>query len=142
MAPNSASDPFALLEQDHRDVERLLDELSGAWNEERESAMGRLQEALSVHFDFEESEIYPLVARLIGAPLADERHTGNAAVRDALARAEDPAADESTLADLRAALAHHVEVEREDFPRLRDEVGPGEQEHLSAALEALREAAR
>jgi hemerythrin superfamily protein len=142
-APTPSPDPFALLEQDHRDVERLLEELAGVGGDEkRRDVLARVQQILSVHFDFEESEIYPLVARLTGAPLADERHTGNAAVRDALARAEDPAADESTLADLRAALAHHVEVEREDFPRLRDEVGPGEQEHLSAALEALREAAR
>jgi hypothetical protein len=108
--------------------------------------MGRLQEALSIHFDFEESEIYPLVARLIGAPEADERHAENEAVREALARLDAPsdgAGDTAAADELRAALTRHVRAtEAEVFPRLRDEVGIGEQEHLTAALQALREAAR
>jgi hypothetical protein len=142
-APTPSSDPFALLEEDHREVERLLERLSGPGGEgERADVLARLQQALSVHFDFEESEIYPLVARLIRAPLADERHAANGAVRDALARLALADTDQAALADLRAALARHVAIEREDFPRLRDEVGPGEQEHLSAALEAMRQAAR
>ena len=42
--------------------------------------------------------------------------------------------------DLRTALERHAEIETELFPRLRDEVGIGEQEHLSASLLVLREA--
>jgi hypothetical protein len=148
-APTPPPDPFAQLEQDHRDVERLLDALQGAAGEGgRGDLLAELQQTLSVHFDFEESEIYPLVARLIGAPQADELHSGNDAVRDALARLEARAdggqsdGGAAALDELRAAVARHVEVETHDFPRLRDEVGPGEQEHLSAALAALREAAR
>jgi hemerythrin superfamily protein len=145
-APTPSPDPFALLEQDHRDVERLLGELRGAGtDDERSDLLARVQQTLSVHFDFEESEIYPLVARLIGAPQADERHSENDAVREALARLEtDPTgggpADEGALQDLRTAVARHVDIETAIFPRLRDEVGPGEQEHLTAALEALRRA--
>ena len=146
MAPTPSPDPFMLLEQDHRDVERLLEEFNGAESEdERRDRLARVQHTLSVHFDFEESEIYPLVARLIGAIQADERHSQDDAVRDALARLDASlGGDEGdrALRELRAALSRHVDIETELFPRLRDEVGPGEQEHLSAALEALREASR
>ena len=149
-APTPPPDPFALLEQDHRDVDRLLEELSGAGSDDqRQEVLTRLQHALSVHFDFEESEIYPLVARLIGAAQADDRHAEDDAVREALGRLEaqppGPPGDDGpagAVSDLRAAVARHVAIETELFPRLRDEVGPGEQEHLSAALLALREAAR
>jgi hemerythrin superfamily protein len=146
-APTPSPDPFMLLQQDHRDVERLLEEFNAAGSEdERRDRLARVQQTLSVHFDFEESEIYPLVARLIGALQADERHTQDDAVRDALGRLDASLAgdegDDGALGELRAALARHVDIETELFPRLRDQVGPGEQEHLSAALEALREASR
>ncbi len=149
-APTPPPDPFALLEQDHRDVDSLLEELSGAGSDDqRQEVLTRLQHALSVHFDFEESEIYPLVARLIGAPQADDRHTEDDAVREALGRLEaqppgppgddGPAGPCPTSAPPSPGMSA---IETELFPRLRDEVGPGEQEHLSAALLALREAAR
>jgi hemerythrin superfamily protein len=147
-APTPSPDPFTLLEQDHRDVERLLGELRGAGtDDERRDLLALVQRTLSVHFDFEESEIYPLVARLIGAPQADERHSENDAVREALARLEagpeeGGPVDEGALQALRTAVARHVDIETAVFPRLREEVGLGEQEHLSAALDALREATR
>ena len=105
--------------------------------------LGRLQQTLSVHFDFEESEIYPLIARLVGAPQADDRHAEDKAVREALARLDPLPQDEQyvgAVEDLRTALERHAEIETELFPRLRDEVGIGEQEHLSASLLVLREA--
>ena len=146
MASTPSADPFGLLEQDHREVERLLEELARAGTDAARPLVARLQQTLSVHFDFEESEVYPLVARLIGAPQADERHTEDDAVREALARLEAPLAGgdrpEGAVEDLRTAIARHIDIETDVFPRLRDEVGPGEQEHLTAALEALREAAR
>ena len=137
-------DPFALLEQDHRDIDQLLEDLAGAGSDdERQEVLGRLQQTLSVHFDFEESEIYPLIARLVGAPQADDRHAEDEAVREALARLDPLPQDEQyvgAVEDLRAALERHAEIETELFPRLRDEVGIGEQEHLSASLLVLREA--
>jgi hemerythrin superfamily protein len=146
MASRPSADPFGLLEQDHREVERLLEELARAEADAARSLLARLQQTLSVHFDFEESEVYPLVARLIGAPQADERHAEDDAVREALARLEAPVAGgdgpQGALEDVRTAIARHVDIETDVFPRLRDEVGPGEQEHLTAALEALRAAAR
>jgi Hemerythrin HHE cation binding domain len=146
-APTPSPDPFALLEQDHRDVDLLLEELSATGSDDqRQEVLTRVQHALSVHFDFEESEIYPLVARLVGAPQADDRHAEDDAVREALGRLEaQPPGDDGyagAVAGLRAAVARHGAIETELFPRLRDEVGPGEQEHLSATLLALREAAR
>ncbi len=137
-------DPFALLEQDHRDIDQLLEDLAGAGSDdERQEVLGRLQQTLSVHFDFEESEIYPLIARLVGAPQADDRHAEDKAVREALARLDPLPQDEQyvgAVEDLRTALERHAEIETELFPRLRDEVGIGEQEHLSASLLVLREA--
>jgi Hemerythrin HHE cation binding domain len=137
-------DPFALLEQDHRDLDRLLDELTSAGSdEERQEVLSRLQQTLSVHFDFEESEVYPLVARLVGAPEADDRHAEDEAVREALGRLDPLPEGEpyvGAVEDLRTALAQHAEIETELFPRLREEVGIGEQEHLCASLLALREA--
>jgi len=143
-APAPPPDPFALLEQDHRDIDQLLEDLAGAGSDdERQEVLGRLQQTLSVHFDFEESEIYPLIARLVGAPQADDRHAEDKAVREALARLDPLPQDEQyvgAVEDLRTALERHAEIETELFPRLRDEVGIGEQEHLSASLLVLREA--
>lgn len=145
---STPSDPFALLEQDHRELERLIDELSGASDDRRQELLGTLQKTLSVHFDFEESEIYPLVARLVGAPQADDRHTEDEAVRQAVAAfaafAESPDGGRpgDALTDVRNTVDRHIRIEAELFPTLREQVGPGEQEHLSAALLALREAAR
>ncbi len=143
-APTPPPDPFALLEQDHRDIDQLLEELAGAGSDDaRQEVLSRLQQTLSVHFDFEESEIYPLVARLVGAPQADDRHAEDEAVREALARLDPLPQGEQyvgAVEDLRAALECHAEIENELFPRLRDEVGIGEQEHLGASLLVLREA--
>jgi hemerythrin superfamily protein len=143
-APSPPPDPFALLEQDHREIDQLLEDLAGAGSDDaRREVLSRLQQTLSVHFDFEESEIYPLVARLVGAPQADDRHAEDEAVREALGRLDPLPQGEQyvgAVEDLRAALERHAEIENALFPRLRDEVGIGEQEHLGAALLVLREA--
>src|SRR5829696_7399733 len=85
------SDVFTMLEQDHRTVETLLEQLAESEEgSEREQLVAKLTASLRLHMEFEEGEIYPRLAEVDGE--MDK-----------------------------AGIGHHVEEEEQEaFPALRN----------------------
>lgn len=66
----------ALVEQgfdDHREAKELIGELKGigAWDESHRNAFLELMATITTHVDTEESELFPLAERVLGASLED-----------------------------------------------------------------------
>ncbi len=110
-----AADVVDLIMQDHREVERLFDELKD-YPEKREGLVPVLTTLLSAHSRAEEAEVYPVAAA--EADEADEvAHSQEEHVEadQLLAKlaATDPtsAQFEKVLQNLIDAVSHHVEEE-------------------------------
>jgi iron-sulfur cluster repair protein YtfE (RIC family) len=117
------SDVFTMLEHDHREVERMLAVLEkGEEGTEREQTVERLRAALTLHMDFEEDELYPLLAEL-DADKAQEANIEHRLAREGVAKMAELVTVPgfgAALEMVKAGIAHHVEEEeRELFPKLR-----------------------
>lgn len=119
------TDPFAPLIEDHRKVEQLFTqyEQTGDWD----VALTIFKE-LTVHATVEEEMIYPLHRSKVDAAGADEARDEHQQAKDLIASisALGPGSDLATsqMAELKAAVAHHVEEEEHDlFPKLADRLG-------------------
>ena len=127
------------LTQEHRTVERLLEQLresdEGA---ERKRLLSELESTLGTHMEVEERFVYPIVQEVLGA---EDRHEGtneHDLARDGLVKLRE-LVDEPGFAAavdmVKAGIAHHVEDEEEDmFPDLREQaaekiaaLGPAEE---------------
>jgi hemerythrin superfamily protein len=141
-----AADPFTALEQDHRQVERMLSQLSDSdKGPERDQLVSQLEQALTVHMQFEEQEIYPLVSAQIGSEEAEEAEIEHGLVRDGLVKVRELASAPgfgAVVEMMTAGIGHHVkEEEQEIFPELRTKVDEGTQTELSDALRAAQRSA-
>src|SRR5688572_26286872 len=77
------SDPFAMLQQDHREVERLLTSLADSEpGAERQQLVTQLTEALRVHMQFEEQDIYPKVGEVMGSETEEEAEVEHRLARE------------------------------------------------------------
>jgi hemerythrin superfamily protein len=141
-----ATDAFSLLEQDHREVERLLDQLAesdpGA---ERQHALQQLTDALTVHMRFEESEIYPLVATEMDDETAAEAEIEHGLARDGLAKLAELVSAPgfgAAVEMLKGGIGHHVEEEEDEiFPSLRKKLDVDRRQALGNDLQRARQAA-
>ena len=111
------------LMDEHREVERLLEELKGASGDARRTAFDDLVRSLELHMAVEERFVYPLVSEHIGTEEAesasDEHELARAGIAEARRRLED-GAFEAAIEVLEAGISHHVEEgEAEIFPELR-----------------------
>lgn len=116
------------LEHEHREVERMLDELEDTEpGDDRAQLILDLEEALRLHMAVEEQHLYPIVADVMDEEHAVEAQVEHDLARDGLAKlkelAEEPGFG-AAVDMLRAGIAHHVrEEEDEIFPELRDRAG-------------------
>jgi hemerythrin superfamily protein len=141
-----ATDGFSLLEQDHREVERLLDDLAESdEGAEREQTLRQLTAALTLHMQFEESEIYPLVASAIDDEAAEEAEIEHGLARDGLAKLAELVSAPgfgAAVEMLKGGISHHVEEEEDEmFPKLRKKIDLERRQALGADLQAARQAA-
>jgi hemerythrin superfamily protein len=141
-----ANDVFSMLEQDHREVKRLLSELAESdEGEQRAVMLEKLTTALTLHMRFEESEIYPLVVKEIDRESAQEAEIEHGLARDGLAKLNELASQPGFGAAaemLKAGIGHHVEEEEgEMFPSLRKKVDDSHSERLAVDLKEARERA-
>jgi hemerythrin-like domain-containing protein len=118
------NDPVAMLKQDHREVSAMLKTLADSRpGARRRGTVEKLTAALTLHMDFEEREIYPLVAEEIDEEAAEEAGTEHELAREGLAevnRLVDEPGFGAAVAMLTAGIRHHVkEEEREMFPSLK-----------------------
>ncbi|WP_433004319.1 hemerythrin domain-containing protein [Kribbella sp. CA-294648] len=138
-----AADVVDLIMQDHREVERLFDELKDN-PEKREGLVPVLTTLLSAHSRAEESEVYPVAAS--EADEADEvAHSQEEHVEadQLLAKlaATDPtsAQFEKVLQNLIDAVSHHVEEEETKvLPGMRANLSEERRQQLGEAFAASR----
>ena len=139
------SDVFTMLERDHRHVEALLDALAGSEvGRDRERLLAALRASLQLHMQFEEREIYPLLAR-IDDTLEDEAEVEHGLAREGLARLTElvTAPGFGAVVDMvQAGISHHVEDEEQQaFPRLRQAIDGATADGLAESLMKDRAAA-
>jgi hemerythrin-like domain-containing protein len=141
------NDPIAMLKQDHKEVAAMLktlpDSRPGA---RRRSTVDKLTAALTLHMEFEEQRIYPLVADEVDEESAEEATIEHQLAREGLAdvnRLVDEPGFGAAVAMLTAGIRHHVkEEEGEMFPSLKQHVDRGVLRELGDELAATKSAQR
>jgi len=131
-------DVFTLLENDHRTVESMLEELADSSpGPEREQLVDKLATALRVHMGFEEEAVYPLLASL-DAEMEEEAEVEHRLAREGMTKmAEllDAPGFGAAVEMVKAGIGHHVqEEEQEAFPKLRSSVDDGTAKQLASDL--------
>jgi hemerythrin superfamily protein len=119
-------DPIALLERDHREVERFFADFEGAsGNAQKRKIANAICVALKVHARLEEELFYPAAATVLGNPnLIQEAIVEHATAKDLIAQIETGAPGEAyydaRVRVLAEYIQHHVaEEEGEIFPQVR-----------------------
>jgi hemerythrin superfamily protein len=139
------ADVLTMLQTDHRVVERLLDVLADSEpGAERDTAVAELAASLSLHMQFEETEIYPLLAA-VDAEMEQEAENEHRLAREGLAKLQELAGEPgfgAAVEMLKGGITHHVEDEEgEVFPTLRAECDASQLQQLAGRLlEAKRTA--
>ena len=132
-------DVFTLLENDHRNVESMLEELAeSSPGPEREQLVDKLAAALQLHMSFEEDSLHPLLIPLDGDPRG--RGRGRTPPRPRRADEDGRAVGRSRLRDepstwsRRASAIMVQEEEHEAFPKLPFSVDDATSKQLTADL--------
>jgi len=117
-------DPIVLLKADHKEAKALLKQLDeSSPGKRRETTVQKLDAALRLHMQIEETLLYPLVAELVGDEEAEEANVEHSLAReglDKLAQLDDEPGFGAAVAMLTAGINHHVkEEEQEVFPQLK-----------------------
>jgi hemerythrin superfamily protein len=126
--PATEMDAIELMEQDHQEVEALLQQYEAADDgATKEDLAEEICAALTVHASIEEEIFYPAVARQVeGAEgLVEEARKEHASVKQLINDISSADAADSTLdslvKDLGINVKHHVqEEEGEMFPKVRE----------------------
>jgi hemerythrin superfamily protein len=138
-----STDVVDLIMQDHRELERMFDELRNN-PEKRPGLVPVMATLLYAHSRAEEGEVYP-AAREAGGSEDVEHSQKEHLVADELAAKlgkADPGSSEfdHLLKELIDAVKHHLEEEEEDvLPHMRERLGADELEQLGRAFLAARE---
>jgi iron-sulfur cluster repair protein YtfE (RIC family) len=121
------SDVTRILEQDHRAVERLFEQIQKQQGTDRAKLVEQLASDLRTHMRVEETIVYPFIVKQLasdGKEMVEEAKTEHEGARKVLAEVErlspnEPGFD-GALEMLEAGISHHVEEEEtEVFPKLR-----------------------
>jgi hemerythrin superfamily protein len=142
---SSTTDPFRMLERDHRKVERLLEQLGDDPDEpELSQLVSQLVSELQLHMSFEEEQIYPLL-RGIDGEMAEEAETEHRLAREGLEKLTSLAGAPgfgAVVEMVKGGITHHVEEEEgEMFPKLRRELDGQRTSALATSLLEAKQAA-
>jgi iron-sulfur cluster repair protein YtfE (RIC family) len=112
------------LMEEHRKVERLLEQLSSSEEgSRRASLIDELNESLEVHMAVEEAFLYPIVEQVVGSEASDEAEAEHGLTREGLATLQEYASESgfgAAVDMIKGGIQHHVkEEETEIFPKLR-----------------------
>lgn len=132
------------LEEEHREVERMLDELSSVSETDAQRALlEQVTEALVAHMKTEEAEVYPLLSE-IDSDKSISAEAEHALVRGSLETLESMVGAPGFMAALdmlKAGIEHHVvEEEQQTFQRLREHLGAVRTETRDELYERARRA--
>jgi len=100
----------------------------------RRQTVEKLTQALELHMEIEERDIYPVVERVVGAEEAKEAGVEHGLAREGLAdlrRLVDEPGFGAAVAMVTAGIKHHVkEEEQEIFPELKRKIDRDELREL------------
>lgn len=146
-------DVIEVLEQDHREVEQMFEELEslrGASTEKSKSRRKELTEQVTIelvrHSVAEEILVYPEVEDEVSAEEAEHARKEHAEAEETMDRlekldADDPAFDDE-LATLMEEIRHHIEDEEgEMFPHMRQVIDADLLRRLGGGVEAFKKVA-
>jgi hemerythrin-like domain-containing protein len=140
-------DPVVLLKKDHREAEAMLKTLAaGKPGPRRRATVQKLVDALTLHMQIEEDDVYPLVARLLGREDAQEAEIEHGLARNGLTQIQklvDEPGFGAAVAMLTAGIKHHVkEEEHEMFPQLKQKLDRTQLLELGDEVVAAKKPAR
>lgn len=127
-ASDAPRDAIALLKQDHRIVEQLLDEFEDADDDQLQSIAERVCQLLTVHAQIEEELVYPAAKQSFDdeedIDLVNEANVEHQSAKDLIAKIEGMTSEDetfkATVTVLGEYVKHHVkEEENELFPSLK-----------------------
>jgi len=131
--------------EEHRKAEQMLQQLAQSQpGPNRERVLAELGDALALHMEVEEREVYPLVEEFLGQDKAAEAENEHNKAREDLARAVETVGSDDfqqAIQVLTGDISHHVqEEEGEVFPQLRQKAGSaidalGDPEDVEAEVE-------
>ena len=137
------NDPMTILKADHREAKKLLTALAESEEgSEREEMATKLEAALTLHMQIEESIIYPAVATNVGREDEEEAEIEHGLAREGLAKmmnmVEVPGFG-AAVEMLKGGIEHHVdEEENEILPALKEALPRAEWLALGDALAAAK----
>jgi len=138
-----AGDVVDLIMQDHREVERLFDELKTS-PEKRPNLVPVLTTLLTAHSRAEEAEVYPVAAKEAGeaddVAHSQEEHVQADQLLAKLAETDPMSGKfDQVLQELVDAVTHHVqEEESKVLPGMREQLSEGRLQELGEAFVASR----
>ena len=140
------NDPVAILKRDHREVAQMLKTLdSSKPGARRRQTVDKLTQALELHMEIEERDIYPVVQRVVGQEEAEEAGVEHRLAREGLSelqRLVDEPGFGAAVAMLTAGIKHHVkEEETEVFPELKRKIDRDELAALGDRVVAAKKPA-
>jgi hemerythrin superfamily protein len=117
-------DAIEMLEEQHRDVEDLFEELALAQTSDKQDVFDEIATQLSVHAAIEEKHFYPAVKARRTEEILLESLEEHATIKRLLAELMqlDPSNElfPTRIRELQAQVEHHVHEEEEDlFPKVR-----------------------
>jgi hemerythrin-like domain-containing protein len=141
-----ANDPMRILKADHREVRQLLTRLAETdEGSEREELAAEVQLKLTAHMDAEESIVYPIVEREVGAEDEEEAEVEHNLARDGLQKVMSMTTAPgfgAVVEMLKAGIEHHVEEEETQLlPELKESISREEWAEIGDQIAAAKEAA-
>jgi hemerythrin superfamily protein len=143
------ADVTEVLEQDHRKVEKLFEQIKGSKGAARAKYVERLVSDLRLHMKVEESIVYPAIAKQVddGDDMVEEAKTEHKGARKVLDDVEKLSPNkpgfDGALTMLEAGISHHVEEEEDEvFPKFRKSVSAEELDELGKKVTAAKKSAR
>jgi len=140
-----AEDAIALITKDHREMERLFEQLQSRKGD-RADMVQQVSSMLLAHSRAEEEHVYPAIAQAAPAEKGEVHHgkeeheQAERILRRLQAAKVDSDEFESTLTELVEAVGHHVEEEEgQILPALRNAVGSDRLEELGQAFKRGRQ---
>jgi iron-sulfur cluster repair protein YtfE (RIC family) len=140
------SDVTRILEQDHRKVEQLFEQIKKQQGAVRANLVEQLAADLRTHMRVEESIVYPFIVKQLngdGKEMVEEAKTEHEGARKVLAEVErlspnEPGFD-GAFEMLEAGISHHVEEEEtEVFPKLRKSASAAQLNEVGEQVEEAK----
>lgn len=148
MSNGQVTGVIAAVQQEHREIEQMLDRVESASGDTRRDAFGRLASKMKAHEMAEEKVVHPLAEQEGNGGtvemLVDEESTASQALARLEAMDVDSKEFEKAFSELkRDVLAHAQQEEREEHPGLMQDTSSEELERRAGLFEqAERDAAK